>query len=173
MSEVQEEQKEVVYHDGVDGPEVTWELQNVQTGDWISIHGKFDQGSNVTNLPESYAERLGQDLKRDQKIGVETVGGPVNGFETQMVYQFAGKTFKGPVEFRPDSGTGPLMGFDPVKNNFNVYFDNVHSKVEFIPISGAMDASANYTNSVMHLKRMVAFAVARITGKGIPKEFLA
>lgn len=169
MSVEEEEQGATVYKDEPSGPNVSWKLQNVQTGEWVEINGKFDQGSNVTNIPIEYAEKLGLDLQREHPpILIDTVGGKVHGYLVDLNYEFGGRQFEGRIIFRPGD-TAPLLGAEPIFQHFNVYFDNTRAEVEFVPISveaGRLSLDLGYVNSVMHLKRMVAYAVAGTGGKG-------
>jgi len=115
-------------------PPVDFALKNLSTGRYVDIHGRFDQGSDVTNLPASYASELGVDLSREQPIDVETVGNRIKGYLVNMEMKFGGIEFLAPVLFR-DTDTEPLLGADPILRNFTVVFEG--GRVLFIPVSGS------------------------------------
>jgi hypothetical protein len=133
-------------------PAVDFALKNLATGKYVEIHGHFDQGSDVTNMPTVYAEQLGVDLSREQPIDVETVGNRITGYLVNMEMEFGGMQFNAPVLFR-DTSTGPLLGSDPILRNFTVVFEG--GKVMFFPASGSQ--------TVLSLK-MLALRLATTLG---------
>jgi len=159
---------ETTYHDKGPGVPVSWDLQSLTSAQWIRIDGLFDQGSDITNLPESMAESLGVDLSREEKITLGTVGGKIQGYVLDMEYQFSGLTFRGPVIFRSDT-SGPLLGISPIKSYFNIFFDNQNSIVQFIPLHQStvqqpLNAS-QALSSIMWLRRVIAYGVSTMLGR--------
>ncbi len=149
--------QETIYRDSPNGPNISWKLRNVTDKKWVEINGVFDQGSNVTNIPLEYAEKLGIDLQREESLIVDTVGGQVRGYYVHtMEYEFAGLHFNGPVVFRPGGASGPLLGANPVFFHFNLYFDNeVSQEVAFIPFGVPLTEPLPKINSIMILKQIV------------------
>lgn len=98
-------------------PQVAFQLQNIKTGQWMPLTAGLDLGSDVTNLPDSYASQLGVDLYREAPIPVGTVGGDITGYLVNMEMQVKGLTFSAPIVFR-SSNTPPLVGRYPLLQYF-------------------------------------------------------
>jgi hypothetical protein len=115
-------------------PKVTLNIQNPTTEQWVPVEMDFDTGSSATNLPVSYAPKLGIDLKREEMARpVETVGGEIGGYVVNMQMAIGEYQFNGPIIFR-ESSVPPLMGIDPVFYYFSVYIDNSSHEIKFIPL---------------------------------------
>ena len=84
-----------------------------------------------------------------------------------MEYQFGGLAFKGPVIFRPDT-SGPLLGINPIRSYFNIFFDNSQNVVKFIPLQTPVTIEkVEPMNSLMWLRRVVVAGVSALLGRAI------